>query len=343
MRISMHARLSCLVLLLSACAEDGTPAPDASPGGLRPAQPPGHGDDTPPIDDGDTGLPDGGDTDTPPTDTGTGDDPAAPIRFVVLGDAGKGNDTQFAVADAIGTVCAANGCNFALYLGDNFYSDGVSAIDDVQFEEKFELPYADLSFPFHVVAGNHDYGGGGGGYDEWRIALEVAYTAHSQKWSMPAAYYSFTEGNTSFFALDSTAIDWGNTSQQAGWLPGEIAAAQSPWKLAFGHHPYLSNGSHGNANDNLGPFVESYLCGQVDVYFSGHDHNLQWLESSCPGTEFIVSGGGGAGTYALDGSNPSHFESASNGFLWVEIDGDTLTGVFYDASGAELHRKTITQ
>ncbi len=283
------------------------------------------------------------------TDPGAGGDggapatPAVPLRFIALGDAGKGDDVQYQVADAMGRVCAANGCEFALYLGDNFYSDGVSEIDDAQFEEKFELPYAALDFPFHVVAGNHDYGGGGGGFDEWRIALEVEYTGHSDKWTMPAAFYTFAEGDATFFALDTTALDWGRTTQQAAWIPAEFEAALTTWKIGFGHHPVLSNGSHGNANDNFAPFADASICGQMDVYLSGHDHNLQWLESDCPGTEYLVSGGGGAGTYGLDGDNPAWFEEETNGFLWVEIDGRTFTGVFYDADGNELFRRSVTK
>jgi tartrate-resistant acid phosphatase type 5 len=41
---------------------------------------------------------------------------------------------------------------------DNFYDEGVDSLDDEQFQTKFELPYADIDFPFWVVLGNHDYG-----------------------------------------------------------------------------------------------------------------------------------------------------------------------------------------
>ena len=37
--------------------------------------------------------------------------------------------------------------------------------------------------------------------------------------------------------------------------------------------------------------MDDYVCGDIDVYFSGHDHNRQWLEPTC-GTDFIVSGAG---------------------------------------------------
>ncbi|HET6583236.1 MAG TPA: hypothetical protein VFG69_07310, partial [Nannocystaceae bacterium] len=73
------------------------------------------------------------------------------VRFVALGDAGEGNEAQFAVAAAMADVCAERGCDFALYLGDNFYDNGVTSSMDVLFEERFEVPYAALDFPFYVA------------------------------------------------------------------------------------------------------------------------------------------------------------------------------------------------
>jgi hypothetical protein len=146
------------------------------------------------------------------------------------------------------------------------------------------------------------------------------------------------------------AIYEGYGADQEAWIPDELAALGGTWKIALGHHPYLSNGPHGNAGTYDGTpgeglvvkeFVEAHLCGQVDVYLSGHDHSLQWLEETC-GTHFIVSGAG-ATTYGLGGTNPVYFEDDSMGFLWVEIDGATLTGVFYDATGTELYRATLTK
>src|SRR5690606_28763752 len=73
------------------------------------------------------------------------------VRFVALGDAGEGNPTQYKVAGAMETACAAHGgCEFALYLGDNFYDVGVSGPGDSQFQTKFEDPYQSIVFPFYV-------------------------------------------------------------------------------------------------------------------------------------------------------------------------------------------------
>ena len=61
--------------------------------------------------------------------------------------------------------------------------------------------------------------------------------------------------------------------------------------------------------------------------------------------EWVWLSGYGAGhsTYPLFGSSPTWFEAQSLGFLWVEIDGRTLTGVFYDEDGIELFRQTMTK
>jgi hypothetical protein len=96
----------------------------------------------------------------------------------------------------------------------------------------------------------------------------------------------------------------------------------------------------GNGSE-MQAFIEDHLCGQVDVYFCGHDHSLQWPEGTC-GTEFVVSGAG-SGNTVLVGTDPTWFESAEPGFLWVEVDGRTFTGVFYDVDGVELYRRSFTK
>ena len=62
------------------------------------------------------------------------------LRFVALGDGGEGNATQYKVGEAIKKWCQAQsddapGCDFALYLGDNFYDDGVESVDDPHFKQ----------------------------------------------------------------------------------------------------------------------------------------------------------------------------------------------------------------
>ena len=62
------------------------------------------------------------------------------VRFVAIGDAGEGNDAQFAVADVVEQVCTAQGCDFAIYLGDNFYDVGVESVDDISLLISLNFP-----------------------------------------------------------------------------------------------------------------------------------------------------------------------------------------------------------
>jgi len=263
------------------------------------------------------------------------------------------------------TVCDAKtdddgpGCEFALYLGDNFYDDGVTSVDDPQFMNKFELPYADLDFQFNVVLGNHDYGELS--IDIIRPNYQVEYTAYSERWNMPSTYYSFEQGPGLFLGLDTNAIMIEDvplmpTSGQYTWIGPTMASSDRPWRFAYGHHPYVSNGRHGNAGTYEGlpgipvvsggsvkDFFDDHVCGMVDVYFSGHDHNRQWLHPTC-GTHFIVSGAA-AKTTDLEGrGSPTYWEEdGKGGFLWVEVRGDEFVGEFYDQDAVLEFTRTITR
>src|SRR6186997_2584089 len=52
------------------------------------------------------------------------------LRFVAMGDTGNGNQQQKKVAAAVRDLCAAEGCDFVLLLGDNIYDKGADSVDD---------------------------------------------------------------------------------------------------------------------------------------------------------------------------------------------------------------------
>jgi hypothetical protein len=299
------------------------------------------------------------------------------VRFVAIGDMGTGDADQARVAKAMQAVCAQRGCQFAVGLGDLIYPAGASSATDPQFDSKFEVPYKDLDFPFWMVLGNHDNsqdpagtsmtGGLGAWYDAGNN--EVAYAQRtdrtSTRWHEPARHYTFSAGPVYFVALDTNTMlfygvpvppDLGAAVQdQEAWLPGAVASGKGSWKVAFGHHPYLSNGAHGDAGDfdgrpipgqdgdHLKALFEADLCDKVDLYLSGHDHDLEWLQPvpSCGRTQFIVSGGGGAGLYDLVDRDAQAFQKASLGFWWIELTGDTLHAAAYDDSADLLYEAAV--
>ena len=278
------------------------------------------------------------------------------LRFLALGDTGEGNATQRQVGQAMGNVCALyGGCEFALLLGDNAYDSGVSSAMDPFFQDMFVTPYSHLSFPFYVVLGNHDLGGGGLGLDpDFRKGdYQVQYGQLNPQWLMPDKHYQVDKGLVWLLGLNTTNIFFnlaqGQKTDVRSWISQAPVGA---WKIAFGHHPYISNGKHGNAGsydgvpflpiangEHVKNFIEDEICGNVDLYLCGHDHSLQDLKPTC-GTEFIVSGAGAKST-EIKGDNPSFFDSESTGFVMLEAREETLSVYFFDENETLLHQRVL--
>ena len=81
------------------------------------------------------------------------------------------------VAATMRKFCAKSECDFALMLGDNIHPRGVQSIDDTQFIEKFEKPYADLRIPVFAVLGEHDWGRNAELYN-WRAQIDYTKAPH---------------------------------------------------------------------------------------------------------------------------------------------------------------------
>ena len=273
------------------------------------------------------------------------------VRFVAMGDTGKGNKEQGDVAAGIAAKCQKDGCDFVQLLGDNIYDSGVGSTSDPEWTAKFVTPYQGIALDFWAVLGNHDYGANGAGTDFPRGQFEIDYSKVNTKWHMPAAYWQRTVGDVGFFAADTNMIFFYQDAKQRTDMTAWLAASKSTWKIALGHHPYLSNGPHGNAGNydgiplvgaNVKSFMDDVVCGKADVYISGHDHNRQWLTATCKGTELIVSGAG-ASTTALKTTNTTYFQKDTVGFLYVRISGKTFTAEFCDAQGNVEYTRTLTK
>lgn len=323
---------------------------------------------------GDGGARDGGVIDAPVIDA-----PPMPteVRFVVMGDVGEGNEAQYKVADAVAQKCQADGCDFVILLGDNFYDSGVTSVDDPQWQTKFEDPYQNIDLPFFAVLGNHDYGGSilgidtGGIGNEWdKGPVEVMYDGVSAKWNMPDTHYTFTWGNVGFIMLDTNSIMWDNTDHGDQWewySTALLDVSGADWVFVAGHHPYLSNGAHGNAGSyesievagveipnpfdslngqRLKDFFEQKVCGTADMVLAGHDHNRQWLNepNALCGAELIVNGAGAKlKDFGLNG-NERHWEDETvEGFMYVVVQGDIMRGQFIDKLGQLNFEREITR
>jgi hypothetical protein len=250
------------------------------------------------------------------------------LRAVAFGDFGDGSESQRLTADAVRKAHATERFDFGLSLGDNFYEEGSESPRDPRWKTQWEDFYGALGIRFYAVLGNHD----------WKLpdspAAEILYTSPS--WDMPAPYYSFVAGNTQFFAVDTNEV----SDLQLDWLRRALEKSTSRWKVVYGHHPIYSAGQHGDTK-RLVERLLPVLRDRADVYFCGHDHDMQHLKPD-GGVHFFVAGAGGAHQRPIHPHPRTLFARTDvHGFAVIEVAGDRLTVRFIADDGSELYSYTI--
>ena len=206
------------------------------------------------------------------------------IRLAIIGDSGRGDEAQKAVAQQMVTWRQQFPFDLVLMLGDNIYDSHTAA----DYRAKFEEPYKallDAGVTFQAAIGNHD------------DSNQVRY----EKFNMGGQrYYSFRRRETSiegivgagarFWALDSRTLD----PDQLAWLAEGLKDSGSRWKIVFFHHPIYTSGRYTAGAASLRRALEPVLVnGDADVVLSGHEH---FYERTQPqrGIFYFVSGAAGS-------------------------------------------------
>jgi hypothetical protein len=132
-------------------------------------------------------------------------------------------------------------------------------------------------------------------------------------------------------ALDSEQIG----PAQVAWLDADLAANRLPWVIVYLHRPPYSTGDHGGDGDVQQHFVPLFEKHRVPLVLAGHDHHYERTKP-LDGVTYVVSGGGGRGTRAGGKASFTAFSEAVCHFLFVEVEGDRLTGHAIDGVGQEF-------
>lgn len=256
------------------------------------------------------------------------------LVLYALGDFGQPGDVRARVMDALARHAALRAPAAILLLGDNFYPDGVSSIDDPRWRAEIEEPFAatNVDAPILAILGNHDHNGS--------TSAQVEYSRTSSRWRMPAARWTREFASRSsdaheplveLFALDTQPmrLSGSECDEQTRWLERELARSRARWKLVLGHHPALSYGEHGPCS-TIGGALDALLARQVvTAYVAGHEHDQQLIESAA-GWSQIVSGASSAPRPTTGRGDGSRFASVEPGFacliarpqgFWVEFVG----------------------
>jgi predicted phosphodiesterase len=216
---------------------------------------------------------------TPPA--GRGD-----FKFVVYGDTRTRHELHRKIVAAV----AKAEPDFLVHTGD-LVSDGRETAQwPTFFEISRDLFSKTVFFP---VLGNH----------------ERNNKRFYEFFDITTPYYSFDWGGAHFSLLNS---DVGNVamssgererfwSEQTRWLDEDLAKARTAdFRFVAMHHPPFTavkrRQSVGTPVQSLVPIFQKH---GVTAVFTGHDHNYQHHLSN--GVRYIVTGGGGAPLYPVDG------------------------------------------
>jgi len=277
------------------------------------------------------------------------------LNFLVFGDWGRhGEKDQIEVAMQMELAANAMNAQFIISVGDNFYERGVSSTRDPQWQKTFENVYVapSLQVPWYVALGNHDYLG--------NCDAQLAYSRLSQRWNMPARYFTLSRqvdaaSAVDFFYLDTTPmvrhywhepiyrehVRTQDVPKQLAWFKDALAASTAPWKIVIGHHPIYSGGGpfgHGDTHElieNVLPLLKQY---QVQAYFNGHDHNLQHLQV---GAVNLFDSGAGSRARPVFKTRYTRFAKACSGFTTVSMQPENMQVRLIDYRGNVLYTASI--
>lgn len=264
-------------------------------------------------------------------------DLAAPT-FLVVGDPGEGDASQYCVATAVGAVPS----DFMVLVSDVVYPAG----DVNQYVDKFYVPYADYQGTIYGVPGNHDWydllhgfmrhfcdlRGNRGfpavqGWREWvaRLMWRRARPAeqalldplreHLPAWrsspvtpAQPGPYYAIDAGPLRLICLD-TGVTGELDVEQGAWLR-RVSAGDRPKVLLTGkpalsryqHTPGRIAGTEQTVDDIVRDPANHYIAS-----IGGNIHNYQRYPVDAGGRriQYLVSGGGGAYMTATHGLDPN--------------------------------------
>lgn len=231
--------------------------------------------------------------------------PGTPFAFAVTSETGGYGDDE--INTRLFAQMAAHRPDFLVVVGD---AVGRGSLYD-EWDRWFFGPGRRFlhTTPFYLCPGNHEEAhlpAAGGPYAPERTWLHE-FTAYPQ----PGTYYGFDYGDAHFTALDSTAMvtyeagqpqatsELEDRSAQMQFLAGDLAAADTAWRLAFYHYPPYVSGDYEVAQmRRLAPALEA---GAVDVVLNSHtivyerSHPLRGgaLDEE-NGIVYVVAGGAGA-------------------------------------------------
>ncbi len=201
------------------------------------------------------------------------------------------------------------------------------------------------SYDFEFLIHTGDLVQDGDNPDQWRVFFNVTDTLLQTKHFLPALgnhekpywpydtffalpdsefFYSVQYGNACFIVLNT---EFDIEGIQREWLISELTAAREDssldWLFVVFHRPVYSAGRYGDRRHIREAWSHLFEEYNVDIAFTGHDHNYQRTEK-INGVIYIVSGGGSAFLYGVDTREWLAYAEATYHFCLIRILGKKL-------------------
>ncbi|XP_026421065.1 purple acid phosphatase 7-like isoform X1 [Papaver somniferum] len=279
------------------------------------------------------------------------------LSFLVVGDWGRrGSYNQCHVAHQMGRIGEKLDIDFVISTGDNFYTDGLKAVDDPAFQESFVNIYTapSLQKQWYNVLGNHDYRG------DVEAQLSPLLRQRDSRWFCLRSYVLDAE-IVDFIFVDTTPFvekyftepkehtyDWRGVIPRRKYITKhleevDIALKETDarWKIVVGHHTLRSAGHHRDTEELAEQLIPILEENKVDLYVNGHDHCLQHITCTKRGEriEFVTSGGGSKAwkNDFIEEKEGLNFYHDGQGFVSMGLTQTVAKIVFYDVFGQVVH------
>jgi hypothetical protein len=245
------------------------------------------------------------------------------VGFLVVGDTGEGDESQFALVPPL--LEMAKGTQFMVICSDVIYPTG----DVNEYLEKYCIPYKDYSEPIYALPGNHDWYDGLNGFMVhfcgaepserslgrnrllrrlWRKAERVEpevlrrcralRPALDEHLRQPGPYFAIDTGPLRIVGID-TGINGQLDRDQGEWLRWVSSSSPKPKILLTGKPLYVDNEHRPGSIEDGAMKVDDIVRASEHNYVAvigGDTHNYQRypVEVGNRKIQYIVSGGGGA-------------------------------------------------
>lgn len=278
--------------------------------------------------------------------------------FLVLGDTGEGDESQFAVIKPL--LSQAGGTDFMFITSDVIYPAGGA----LEYEDKFFWPYRRYEGAIYAVPGNHDWYDDCTAFMRWFCGAETApprppLGRSPKRWlrrllwrrpkrvskrrlarmetfpmpGQPGPYFAIDTGPLLVIGID-TGIEGDIDRQQAAWLKRVSRESPKPKILLTGKPIYVDGEHRPGRIEGSEETVDGIVVAPEHNYIAaigGDIHNYQRYPVKLGDGRtmlYLVSGGGGAfmhETHTIPNLDGQDIPVSEDEFRCYPLRGDSLS------------------